>query len=132
MKLYNRVPIVIGLIVFIVIASLPVWYNLASGKSAAPPELPLPDPEVHPNCVAPLEYMRSSHMVLLNEWRDSVVRDGDRIYEAYDGTKYNKSLSQTCLGCHESREQFCNQCHGYIGVEPYCWECHIDPQEIAQ
>ena len=132
MKLYDGGKITVALIAFVVVVSLPLWYNLASGKEAVRPELPMPDPAVHPNCVAPVEYMRGSHMQLLNEWRDSVVRDGERVYEAFDGKKYNMSLSRTCLGCHGAREQFCGQCHGFMGVKPYCWECHTDPQEGVQ
>jgi [DsrC]-trisulfide reductase subunit J len=130
MKLYDGGKVIVALILFLVVACLPLWYNLASGKTTAPPELQLPDPEVHPKCVAPVEFMRGSHMRLLNEWRDAVVRDGERVYEAFDGTKYNMSLSGTCLGCHGKREEFCGKCHGFVGVEPYCWDCHTDAQEI--
>lgn len=126
MKLYNGRSIIIGLAVFLLLAVLPVWYNLATGKGPAPDGLELPDPQKHPQCVAPTDYMRGSHMILLNEWRDLVVRRGVRVYEAFDGTKYNMSLSQTCLSCHSDAEAFCNRCHTYVGVHPYCWDCHIE------
>jgi len=128
MKLYDGGKITAGLIVFVVLMCLPVWYSVASGKTTAPPTLQLPDPQQHPRCVAPVEYMRSSHMTLLNQWRDSVVRNGERVYVADDGTKYNMSLTKTCLGCHANREKFCDECHNYVGLEPYCWKCHVTPK----
>jgi len=128
MKLYDGGRITAGLIVFVVLVCLPVWYSLASGKPTTPPELQMPDPQMHPRCVAPVEYMRSSHMTLLNQWRDSVVRNGERVYVADDGTKYNMSLTKTCLDCHANREKFCDECHNYVGLEPYCWNCHVTPK----
>ena len=127
MKLYDGGRITAGLIVFVVLVCLPVWYSLASGKPTTPPELQMPDPQMHPRCVAPVEYMRSSHMTLLNQWRDSVVRNGERVYVADDGTKYTMSLTKTCLDCHSNREKFCDECHTYMGLEPYCWKCHVTP-----
>ncbi|MGD8893899.1 MAG: menaquinol oxidoreductase, partial [Desulfobacterales bacterium] len=35
----------------------------------------------------------------------------------------------TCLDCHEEKAEFCDKCHNYASVSPYCWECHIDPKE---
>ena len=71
-------------------------------------------------------------MDLLNTWRDEVVRDGIRFEDGIDGNRYEKSLSNTCLGCHLSKEKFCDRCHNYVGVEPYCWECHIIPEELGR
>ena len=127
MKLYDGGKVGAGLIVFVVLACLPLWYSMASGKPTTPPKLQLPDPKIHPRCVAPVEYMRSSHMTLLNQWRDSVVRNGERVYVADDGAKYNMSLTKTCLDCHSNREKFCDECHTYMGLEPYCWKCHVTP-----
>ena len=127
MKLYNGRKITVGLAVFVVLAGLPLWYNVALGNSTERPQLELPNRQEHPNCVAPAEEMRSSHMGMLNDWRSAVVRDGERIYTAFDGTKYNMSLSQTCLDCHSSKEKFCDRCHDYLGVKPYCWDCHNAP-----
>ena len=128
MKLYNGKAIKIGLAIFLVLALLPVWYNLNNlvrAGSTFPPELELP--ENADACVAPAAYMRSSHMTLLNEWRDSVVREGKRTYTADDGTEYNMSLTKTCLDCHSSKADFCDRCHNYMAVDPYCWDCHNAP-----
>ena len=31
-----------------------------------------------------------------------------------------------CLDCHKNKSNFCDKCHDYMGVKPYCWECHAD------
>ena len=80
-------------------------------------------------CVADTAYMRTSHMTLLNYWRDEVVRDGDRIYMSASGKAFNMSLSNTCFECHTSKVKFCDQCHTYLAVDPFCWDCHIVPKE---
>jgi len=33
------------------------------------------------------------------------------------------------MDCHNNKTKFCDQCHNYAGVSPYCWECHIEPKE---
>jgi hypothetical protein len=32
------------------------------------------------------------------------------------------------MKCHDNKEEFCDKCHLYAGVTPYCWDCHIDPK----
>ena len=72
--------------------------------------------------------MRASHMTLLAEWRDRVVRDGVRTYTGADGRVVRMSLSGTCLGtCHTDKTAFCDRCHDYAGVKPACWDCHVVP-----
>ena len=41
-------------------------------------------------CVESKEFMRTEHMQLLNNWRDSVVRNGDRIYVSTAGQKHSR------------------------------------------
>ena len=41
-------------------------------------------------CVADTAYMRSSHMHLLDDWRQTVVRDGERYMTTSDGKVYYK------------------------------------------
>jgi len=118
-----------GLIIFILIATFPFWYN--RGKAAPPPELELTAAaKAAKVCVRSTEYMRAEHMQLLDLWRDSVVRRGDRTYVNPSGKEFNMSLSNTCLDCHSNKAQFCDRCHNYASVDPYCWDCHIDnPKE---
>ena len=77
-------------------------------------------------CVRSTEYMKAEHMQLLDVWREAVVRRGERTYVSPDGKEYNMSLSNTCLDCHANKTEFCDRCHDYASVQPYCWDCHID------
>jgi len=118
--------IIAGLIIFLVLVTFPIWYTMAGGN----PDY-RPDPKVmtdEKNCVESTEYMKAWHMDLLNEWRDIVVRDGERIHISSDGRKYEMSLTNTCLKCHSDKKAFCDQCHDYVGVSPYCWDCHIETE----
>ncbi|MDX1708870.1 MAG: sulfate reduction electron transfer complex DsrMKJOP subunit DsrJ, partial [Desulfobacterales bacterium] len=69
---------------------------------------------------------------LLDVWRDAVVREGKRIYVNPAGKEFNMSLSNTCLDCHSNKAEFCDRCHNYASVRPYCWSCHIEnPKETS-
>lgn len=104
----------------------PFIVNLANAAPA--PETSLDTPAINAQkakeCVASTEYMKDNHMQLLDEWRNDVVRDGSREYESASGQVYEKSLDGTCLECHSNREEFCDSCHDYASVDPYCWDCH--------
>jgi hypothetical protein len=39
------------------------------------------------------------------------------------------SLTNTCLDCHPNKDTFCDRCHNYMAVSPYCWDCHIVPEQ---
>lgn len=119
--------IVAGLVIFLIIVSSPMWYHLVSGSTPGAPKLEIPADLT--NCVESVDYMRTFHMDLLNVWRDDVVREGDRIHVAPDGVEYDKSLSRTCMSCHSNKDEFCDRCHDYAGVKPYCWDCHVEPRE---
>ncbi|HSL62336.1 MAG TPA: sulfate reduction electron transfer complex DsrMKJOP subunit DsrJ [Desulfotignum sp.] len=125
--------IVTGLAIFVLAVLSPFWFNLVTTTQAAPePELLGPAKEAR-KCVLDKYDMRANHMSLLDEWRDAVVRNADRIYVAANGHSFNMSLStgeNSCLGCHADKEKFCDACHVYTSVDPYCWECHINPKEI--
>ncbi|MBU0520384.1 sulfate reduction electron transfer complex DsrMKJOP subunit DsrJ [bacterium] len=125
--------IVLGLIVFLVIMTFPMWYNFINGV------VPFEDAVVQTantpgkdKCVRAADYMRTQHMDLLNEWRQEVVRNGDRYTEDAYGNKIEKSLSNTCMDCHSNKEEFCDRCHNYMAVAPYCWDCHVLPAEVQQ
>ncbi len=127
MKLYHGDMIIPGLVIFILLLVSPVVYNVAGGKAMEVPEPEIITPDE--KCVESAEYMRRAHMDLLNEWRDRVVRDGVRTYEASDGRQYEMSLSRTCMTCHSNKADFCDRCHDYLAVDPYCWDCHVEPTE---
>lgn len=121
----DKLWIITGLFLFLCLITYPAWRNLAAHTTPKGPDLVLPKNEK--DCVAPVSYMRTSHMKLLLNWRDEVVRQDQHSYTAFDGKVYNVSLSGTCLSCH-NKEKFCDRCHSYVGVStPYCWNCHVDP-----
>jgi hypothetical protein len=39
------------------------------------------------------------------------------------------SLQNGCMRCHSNKKKFCDECHNYMAVKPYCWDCHIQPKE---
>jgi len=125
--------IIIGLVIFFIIVAFPLWYHFLfhGGKAAPAPELELTDKaKAAKVCVRSTQYMTAEHMQLLDVWRESVVRQAERIYVSPDGKGYNMSLSNTCLDCHSNKAEFCDRCHNYASVRPYCWDCHIDnPKE---
>lgn len=126
--MYDGPKIIAGLIVLFALITFPVWYNLATGGAGYRPELE--KAAKGGQCVRDTVYMKSNHMDLLDEWRDKVVREGDRFEEGPDGVIYERSLTNTCLDCHENKDRFCDRCHNYLGVKPYCWSCHVDPKEL--
>ncbi len=134
-KFYDANKIVPGLILFVLIVALPSLYTCASGGAKARPEIQKAniaaynDGELN-GCVEDADYMRSYHMDLLDQWRDTAIRDGKRIFISErwgDAHPIEISLSNTCIGCHDSKEDFCDKCHTYAGVDPYCWSCHVIP-----
>ena len=103
-------------------------------------------PELQPaekgtQCIEPDEFMRENHMLLLDDWRLSVVRCNSRVYEATDGQEYYMGLANptnpeelplqtgACLSCHTDKTAFCDTCHSYSGAEPGCWDCHVSGEE---
>ncbi len=128
--MYNKRTIIPGLAIFVLFVTFPLWFNAFSTASTVPkPELP---PGGEKQCVASATEMRASHMALLHEWRDEVLRDGDRIAVTVDGKEYRKGLQMACMQCHSNKEKFCDSCHDYVSVTPYCWDCHLTPTAAAE
>ena len=117
--------VLFGLIIFLALLSFPFVYNMGKDIKVPIPELTDKAKEAK-HCVESKEYMRGNHMQLLDDWRDAVVRDGKKIYVAKNKKRYKMSLQNTCLECHSNKKQFCDRCHGYMDVKPYCWDCHLD------
>ncbi len=125
--MYNSKYVISGLIVFVVLVTAPFWLNLTT-KNYVYPEVTLPQGEGMEACIEDVEYMRANHMLLLNEWRDEALRNGNRVYVASNGKKWNISLQNTCMTCHANYDDFCLKCHDQNAVQPYCWSCHVKPQ----
>jgi hypothetical protein len=132
----DKAKIIVGLVVFLVLAAFPIWYAFASGGSKE-----FIEPEKPANAKACIEKdMAAMHMDVLDKWRDAVVRgeysdpqivknkDGKLVWNsnAGKGPEVEMSLTRTCMECHMRRETFCIRCHDYADVHPYCWECHTD------
>ncbi len=127
--MYNGGKIITGLILFLALITLPFWYNTVSA-GYTPPDLEYPDKSVATECVEDKDWMRAEHMQLLNDWRDWVVRGGNRLYTSKkSGVSFEMSLQESCMQCHTSKEKFCDRCHDSASVNTYCWDCHIAPKE---
>ncbi len=112
--------IIAGLVVFCAIVVLPFVFNL--GKAAPAPEPTLTEKaKAAGYCVLPKSEMKAGHMQILDHWRDTVVRNGNRIYKNSSGKSFNMSLSSgenSCMGCHSNKAEFCDRCHNYASVKP--------------
>jgi len=122
--MYDARKITTGVIIFLVLLAFPIWYVAATGKANYVPQPEIVSEETE--CIESTEYIRKKHMLLLEEWRARVVRDGIETYVASDGKEYEMSLTGTCLSCHPNKAEFCDQCHDYAGIKPGCWNCHIE------
>ena len=136
MKLYDGGKIIIGILVFAAFAAFPFYNNI--GKVNAKPDPKVDTPAIQEwekqygkkECVESKEFMRAEHMQLLNDWRDKVVREDNRGYVSSSNHKrFNMSLQNGCMNCHSNKKKFCDECHTYMSVTPYCWDCHIQPKE---
>jgi hypothetical protein len=126
--MYDAGKIIIGLIIFVGLFTSPIWYDLSNGSSEIKPDPVLPVKQNQQECIEKKEDMRQNHMVILNTWRNEVVRTGQRDFINADGRHFNMSLTNTCMNCHSDKTKFCDQCHNYVGISNYCWDCHNIPQ----
>ena len=128
--MYDGKKIIPALIIFLALVTSPLWYNVASGKMKYVPKPKLPADKKE--CVEPKDYIRINHKNLLDDWKESVVRNAGTTYLASNKKKYLMSLNRTCMNCHTDKTEFCDQCHNYMGVTNKCWDCHIYPKEIKK
>ncbi len=131
--MYNGGKIIIGIIIFVGLVAFPFFYHGSKAGIKPDPKLDTPEilklPENERRCVESKVFMTKEHMKLLNEWRDWVVREGNGVYTNAEGRSYTMSLQNTCMKCHSNKSKFCDECHNYADVKPYCWDCHIAPKE---
>ena len=94
--MYDSGKIITGLVIFFILLLFPVWYQVGKASN-------IPDPQLTETakkagkCVEEKEFMKTQHMKMLDQWRNEVVRDGERYYTSTEGKMYNKSLQVTCL-----------------------------------
>ncbi len=119
--------ILFGLSVFVILVTFPFWSRLAAAGDPQPgrPELEYPGRR---------HGLRGRHAVHDGQPHESPEPvagrpgpDGESEYISSTGETYTKSLTKTCLNCHENRDDFCTRCHDYADVQPTCWECHTTP-----
>jgi hypothetical protein len=131
--MYNGGKIIIGLIIFIGLVTFPFFFTGGKATAKPDPKIDTPEilklPETERKCVESKAFMKKEHMQMLNDWRDRVVRDGDTVYTNAEGKTFTMSLQNTCMKCHSNKSKFCDECHNYTAVKPYCWDCHIAPKE---
>jgi hypothetical protein len=126
--MYDGGKIIAGLVIGLLLLLSPFLYNAGKAAKAPEPELTAKAKEAK-KCVMDKSYMTRSHFSLLDKWRNEAVRGEDRYFKRSDGKMFYKSLQVTCMDCHSNKTKFCDQCHNYMGVSPYCWDCHIAPKE---
>ena len=131
MKLYDGGKVFVGLAIFVLLFVSPFIFGMSRPNKA--PEPSLNTPEINAlavkKCVEPKEFMQTSHMELLDTWRDQALRQGNRRYTNSEGKEFDISLQNTCMKCHSNKKEFCDSCHTYMAVKPYCWDCHLAPIE---
>ena len=126
--MYDSGKIITGLVIFVALFASPFILNVGGEAPAAPqPSLDTPAIKSMETPVCVRENMQSNHMQVLDLWRDSVVRDMNHTAPGIDGQLYEMSLSNTCMECHSNKAEFCDKCHTYAAVDPFCWDCHIEP-----
>lgn len=129
--MYNGGKIIAGLILFLALLTFPFYINKGKALEKVKPSIDTPviNQLSKKECIRPKDEMKAGHMKILNEWRDEVVRDGNRGLVSVGGSIFEKSLQNGCLQCHSNKKQFCDKCHSYAGVDPYCWDCHFVREE---
>lgn len=132
-KIYSLKAVAVGLAIFLVVFGAPLLLNMGKVHPVPQPSLDTPAiqklAEKERQCVEPTEWMRANHMQLLWDWREQVVRTGERYYTTSQGKKVLASLSNNCMECHSNKSQFCDQCHNYVAVAPNCWGCHLPKEQ---
>lgn len=133
--MYSKKYVIPLVIILLIIFFSPLIYNASAPgfEKEAPTvkngELAKPEGD---HCIENATWMKAWHMDLIHNLRTEAIRHQDITYTSEDyGETYNASLN-TCWECHESKEDFCNACHEYTGVKPYCFECHITPELIEK
>lgn len=130
--MYSKVYVAAFIIIFLAIVFSPYYYNITAAEFETKlPELAKPEGD---HCIEDADWMEANHMDLLFEMRTKTIREpGGRYYESktYPGEIYEGTTHQ-CFECHTSKADFCDKCHEYNGVKPYCWECHNTPEILEE
>jgi len=104
----DRPLILAGLTLFVGLVTTPSGTALSTEKRPSPLRRSnsLPGKAVR----RATSYMRSSHMRLLEDWRNEAVRDGQRQFVAFNGKTYDKNPNPHLRhACHTDRKEFCGR-----------------------
>ncbi len=117
----NKVLLVVVVVALILL--FPFLYNAVGTGLFKDVQQPQPVIEKPGKCVEETAYMRANHGRLLMHNRGQIVREGKRLITGL----------KTCRKCHTNREQFCDRCHNYVGVNTVneksgCFACHYYPK----
>jgi hypothetical protein len=123
--MYDGGKILLGSSLFLATVLFPFWRS----RAGTDPQVILPTGAS--SCLEDAATMRASHMTLLAQWRTDVVRGDRHEHVTSDGRRYEKSLTRTCMGCHQNAGQFCTRCHDYVSAYPSCFACHVAPEGRA-
>ncbi|TVM25368.1 sulfate reduction electron transfer complex DsrMKJOP subunit DsrJ, partial [Oceanidesulfovibrio marinus] len=107
--MYNAKYTVPAIVVLLILATIPFWWCSILVPDDKTPELALPEDQ--DKCNEAADYMKANHMQMLNDWRDRVVRQGERLYPAPAGKVSEMSMQNNCMKCHTNKAEFCDQCH---------------------
>ena len=125
--MYNSKFILAGLVAFVALFTSPFWLNALTPEYKRP-DIALPQGFGQEECVETRDFMRAEHMQILNNWRDMALREGLREYTDSRGHVWEINLQNTCMSCHVNKKDFCDKCHDSNSVDPYCWDCHVEPK----
>ena len=90
--MYDTGKIIVGLVVFVILATSPLWFNALTEAGPEAPKVVYPT-NGSTECVEAKDYMVPNHMDLLNQWRDDVVRRGERDYiSSSNGKTYDMEM----------------------------------------
>ena len=133
MRLYDGGKVFVGLVIFVGLFLSPFIFGMAKPGKAPDPKIDTPTIQALAvkKCVESKDFMRTTHMKLLDDWRDQAVREGDRKYVNAEEQEFTISLQNTCMKCHSNKKNFCDECHTYMAVKPYCWDCHVPPEDAT-
>ena len=96
----KKTNIVVGILVFLLVMSAPIWMNFGKDAAASNVEVSLDTPTINAldekKCIYDTEYMRENHMEILHQWKVQVVRDDNRVMVTPDGREFDMSLQNTC------------------------------------
>lgn len=121
--------IAFGLALFVLLFALPFWVNLGKNPQQTQPPPILQDAKTMQELAEKLgvkngDEFREKHRQMLSEWKQSVVRDGKRVYVTKDGREVQMSLENLA-----SQPESCSTCHDYAGIKKTsCWDCHAEPK----